>query len=202
VPKVSSIPDEQYIAFVALCCWQLWKRRNAFVCREQQSSIQQLFLLCLCKGLQENSTLPRADMFAESCRVDTRQRPSFAERHVRRSAKGSLPRAESRRSAKRLFAESSVLGKGALSAKFLSTKRRRPASPLPRAFRLALGKGRLFAECQLARPSAKQSLPSVLAGSPQSIFIFFVFCAEVFCALCHYCKLYFKVWKKFEFFYI
>jgi len=71
--------------------------------------------------------------FAESCRVDSRQRASFAEGHVTRSAKGSLPRAECRLSAKRLFAESSTLGKGGLSAKSLSTKRQLPASSLPNA---------------------------------------------------------------------
>ena len=131
-------------------------------------------MFCSRYSLQENSTLPRAGIFAESCRVDSRQRAFFAEGHVTRSAKGSLPRAECRLSAKRLFAESSTLVKGGLSAKSLS------ASPLPRAFRLTLGKGRLFAERQLERPSAKQSLPSVLAGSRQSIFIFFVFCAEFF----------------------
>jgi len=58
--------------------------------------------------------------FAESRETDARQRRTFAERQVRRSAKASLPRAKSWLSAKASFAESSALGKEELSAKSLA----------------------------------------------------------------------------------
>jgi hypothetical protein len=45
IQKIRGIPDEQYSAFVLLCCWQLWKRRNAFVFRDEQITIRQLILL-------------------------------------------------------------------------------------------------------------------------------------------------------------
>jgi hypothetical protein len=115
----------------------------------------------------------------------------------RHSAKSFLCWAPRQALGKGLFAVSrnKAVGKEALCREQCARQRR------------ALGKvsvhqtpaaGVPFAECQLARPSAKQSLPSVLAGSWQSIFIFL--CWVFFGALCHYCKLYFKVWKKFEFF--
>lgn len=42
--KIQGIPDDQYNAFVILCCWQLWKRRNAFVFRDESISVRQLLI--------------------------------------------------------------------------------------------------------------------------------------------------------------
>jgi len=61
---------------------------------------------CLSLSLQKNPTLPRAEIFAESRGKGARQRRTFAEGQVRRSAKAS-------------FAKSRALGKGELSAKSL-----------------------------------------------------------------------------------
>lgn len=46
IPKVRSVPDDQYSAFIALCCWQIWKRRNALVFRQENQNLRQLLISC------------------------------------------------------------------------------------------------------------------------------------------------------------
>ena len=40
------IPREEFSAFIALSCWQLWKARNAFVFREEVHNISQTLGAC------------------------------------------------------------------------------------------------------------------------------------------------------------
>lgn len=42
----SSIPEEQFGTFIALCCWQLWKRWNGIVSRNETQSLQQVLAAC------------------------------------------------------------------------------------------------------------------------------------------------------------
>lgn len=42
LPRLQSIPTVQYSCFFALWCWQLWKRRNAFIFRNETLSVRQI----------------------------------------------------------------------------------------------------------------------------------------------------------------
>ncbi|CAD6334964.1 unnamed protein product [Miscanthus lutarioriparius] len=46
IQRVSGIPDDQYSAFIMMCCWVLWKRQNAFVFRDEVIPIRTIFLQC------------------------------------------------------------------------------------------------------------------------------------------------------------
>lgn len=35
IQKLPNFPEDQYSAFITLCCWQLWKRRNGVVFRNE-----------------------------------------------------------------------------------------------------------------------------------------------------------------------
>ncbi|XP_002443394.2 uncharacterized protein LOC8068106 [Sorghum bicolor] len=41
-----TIPREAFSSFLAICCWQLWKARNAFIFRTDTTSVQALLLQC------------------------------------------------------------------------------------------------------------------------------------------------------------
>jgi hypothetical protein len=36
--KISAVPQQQHSMFVALCCWQLWKRRNDAIFHDEMLS--------------------------------------------------------------------------------------------------------------------------------------------------------------------
>lgn len=40
------VPQEEFSAFIALVCWQLWKARNAAVFRNESLSINQVLASC------------------------------------------------------------------------------------------------------------------------------------------------------------
>lgn len=44
------VPKEEYSAFVALSCWQLWKTRNAAVFRNERHNISQVTSYCSMQG--------------------------------------------------------------------------------------------------------------------------------------------------------
>jgi hypothetical protein len=44
--RPSTVPAKHYNMFVLLCCWQLWKRRNAVVFRGERSPLAITMLLC------------------------------------------------------------------------------------------------------------------------------------------------------------
>jgi hypothetical protein len=55
-PSIGSIPQRHYSTFIALCCWQLWKRRNAVIFRNESNSLRQVLQAC-CYGA--NAWRPR-----------------------------------------------------------------------------------------------------------------------------------------------
>lgn len=58
-PKVQNVPSTQYNMFLALCFWQLWKRRNAFVFRNEQLSMRQMLVSCSSEATLWWERLPR-----------------------------------------------------------------------------------------------------------------------------------------------
>jgi len=59
IQKIRGIPDDQYSAFVILCCWQLWKRRKASVFRDEQINLRQLILSCKAQANLWRARLPK-----------------------------------------------------------------------------------------------------------------------------------------------
>lgn len=57
--KVRGIPDDQHNAFISLCCWQIWKRRNALVFRQQNLNLRQLLLSCKAEANLWRTRLPK-----------------------------------------------------------------------------------------------------------------------------------------------
>ncbi|AQK39484.1 TUB-transcription factor 14 [Zea mays] len=47
IERPSNLPQNEFSSFVILCCWQLWKRRNGFVFRQEAATLNQtLQLIC------------------------------------------------------------------------------------------------------------------------------------------------------------
>jgi hypothetical protein len=44
--RPNNIPEDQFGTFIALCCWQLWKRRNGIVFRNEALNLQQVLAAC------------------------------------------------------------------------------------------------------------------------------------------------------------
>jgi hypothetical protein len=44
--RIQNIPAKQFSSFLALCCWQLWKRRNALIFRNENLSLRQVLHAC------------------------------------------------------------------------------------------------------------------------------------------------------------
>jgi hypothetical protein len=42
LPRIQNIPAKQFSSFLALCCWQLWKRRNALIFRNENLPLRQV----------------------------------------------------------------------------------------------------------------------------------------------------------------
>ena len=57
--RVSGIPDDQYSAFIMMCCWVLWKRRNAFVFRDEVIPIRTIFLQCKSESANWKARMPK-----------------------------------------------------------------------------------------------------------------------------------------------
>ncbi|CAD6213646.1 unnamed protein product [Miscanthus lutarioriparius] len=55
----NSVPRQEFGTFIALSCWQLWKRRDAFVFRSEQPSVQHLLGTCRSEAEQWRVRLPR-----------------------------------------------------------------------------------------------------------------------------------------------
>jgi len=53
------ISTEEFSAFIALGCWQLWKARNAKVFRQESTSVDQLITKCKIAAEQWRFRLPR-----------------------------------------------------------------------------------------------------------------------------------------------
>jgi len=52
------IPTEEFSAFIALGCWQLWKTRNAKVFRQESTSVDQLITKCKTAAQEWRFRLP------------------------------------------------------------------------------------------------------------------------------------------------
>jgi len=133
----------------------------------------------------------------------------------RHSAKSFLCREPRQALGKGLFAESrkQTVGKEALCREHCPRQRRAlgkvpvhqtPAAGVPFAESLPFGSRQRKALCRVLAGKAlgKAIFAECLGWLSAKYFYFFLFFfAEFFFgALCHYCKLYFNVWKKFEFF--
>jgi hypothetical protein len=54
----TNIPREAFSTFLAMCCWQLWKARNALIFRSEATSVQALLLQCKITATQWAFRLP------------------------------------------------------------------------------------------------------------------------------------------------
>jgi hypothetical protein len=61
LPKIGNLPDAQYNTFIVLCYWQLWKRRNGSVFRNENLNLRQLILSCRNEATQWQARMPRKD---------------------------------------------------------------------------------------------------------------------------------------------
>jgi hypothetical protein len=59
IEKLPNCPDEQYSAFISLCCWQLWKRRNGVVFRNEHQSLRNLLLSCKAEAANWKAKMPK-----------------------------------------------------------------------------------------------------------------------------------------------
>lgn len=59
LPRIRGVPDDQFSAFITLCCWQLWKRRNAFVFRQESLNLRQLLLSCKSEANLWRARMPK-----------------------------------------------------------------------------------------------------------------------------------------------
>lgn len=59
IQNVQRVPEKQYSMFVALCCWQLWKRRNAVIFRGEHSSLRHLLILCALEARIWRARMPK-----------------------------------------------------------------------------------------------------------------------------------------------
>jgi len=59
--RPTTIPQKHFGTFVALCCWQIWKRRNGVVFRSERKSIRQLLAGCLEEVKLWKLRLPKRD---------------------------------------------------------------------------------------------------------------------------------------------
>jgi len=57
----SNLPQKHLNTFVALCCWQLWKRRNGVIFRSETTSLQKTFPACISDANLWKLRLPRKD---------------------------------------------------------------------------------------------------------------------------------------------
>jgi hypothetical protein len=60
LPRPPAIPPAHYSSFVLLCCWQLGKRRNHFVFRQEMISMRHLLRLCKEDAQLWSHRLPRS----------------------------------------------------------------------------------------------------------------------------------------------
>ena len=60
--RPESLPPAHFDTFVLLCCWQLWKRRNGFVFRQESMSLLQFMQNCKLDARACCCRLPRRDM--------------------------------------------------------------------------------------------------------------------------------------------
>ncbi|OEL15159.1 hypothetical protein BAE44_0023823, partial [Dichanthelium oligosanthes] len=60
IPKPEHVPAEHYAAFILLCCWQLWNRRNGVIFRNEVSTLRQTLQACREEARLWGCRLPRS----------------------------------------------------------------------------------------------------------------------------------------------
>jgi hypothetical protein len=60
LPRPPSFPAEHFATFALLCCWQLWKRRNSFVFRQETTTMRHALRLCREDARLWSHRLPRS----------------------------------------------------------------------------------------------------------------------------------------------
>ena len=58
-PDIPGLPSDQRNTFVILCCWQLWKRRNGFIFRNESLNLRNTLLLCKSDASQWKARMPK-----------------------------------------------------------------------------------------------------------------------------------------------
>ena len=59
--RPASLPSAHFDTFVLLCCWQLWKRRNGIVFRQEDMPLAHLLQMCKLEARAWSCRLPRDD---------------------------------------------------------------------------------------------------------------------------------------------
>jgi hypothetical protein len=57
--KLQNLPADQYSAFIILCCWQLWKRRNEVVFRDVHQNLRTIIISCRSEAFQWKVRMPK-----------------------------------------------------------------------------------------------------------------------------------------------
>jgi len=60
--KPGSLPPTHFDTFVLLCCWQLWKRRNGIVFRQESMTLPQFLQSCKLEARAWSCRLPKWDL--------------------------------------------------------------------------------------------------------------------------------------------
>jgi hypothetical protein len=55
------VPKKFFSTFVALCCWQLWKRRNGVIFRSESATLRQVLATCMADAQLWKLRLPKKD---------------------------------------------------------------------------------------------------------------------------------------------
>ena len=61
IPRPNTIPAAHFDAFILLCCWHLWKRRNDITFRQETMSLRQTLQACRSDAKLWSCRLPRAE---------------------------------------------------------------------------------------------------------------------------------------------
>jgi uncharacterized RDD family membrane protein YckC len=61
IGRLASVPSKHFSTFIALCCWQLWKRRNNVIFQSELASTRQTLVACIADTKLWRTRLPRKD---------------------------------------------------------------------------------------------------------------------------------------------
>jgi len=62
LPKPAHVPSKHFETLILLCCWQIWKRRNGVIFRQEDMSLQQLIASCRSESKVWAARLPHKDV--------------------------------------------------------------------------------------------------------------------------------------------
>jgi hypothetical protein len=61
IQRPIEVPQKFFSTFIALCCWQLWKRRNGVIFRDEAASRRQVLAACVADAQLWKLRLPKKD---------------------------------------------------------------------------------------------------------------------------------------------